>query len=78
MRQADVTLPSLGLVLSPASGTGSRSAPGRALGWGCVRGWRPAVCTEAREAWGPRTDVASAALSQERMFCGQQLHSHAK
>ena len=33
---------------------------------------------EARGAWGPRTDVASAALSQERMFCGQQLHSHEK
>lgn len=32
--QAVVTLPSLGLVLPPARGPGSSSAPGRALGWG--------------------------------------------
>lgn len=38
MRQADVTLPSLGLVLFPARGAGRRSAPGRALGWACCEG----------------------------------------
>lgn len=50
MRQADVTLPSLGLVLSPLRGAGSKRAPGRALGWGCVRGRMAVVYTEACEA----------------------------
>lgn len=69
-----VTLPSLGLVLSPSRRAGSMCTPGEAqeLWWGDDCGLLAGL-----EGTKDRCGLSSHP-KPERMFCGEQLHSHAK